>query len=129
MHTLNLTANAATLQDPDLYSEITLDTQKVLQSWALSVMSLEWLDQKGHIKPFDDLKPVKQEKRLAIEEALKNGAEIQKPILGIGLYDNVEIGSGRAEFLTLAVHGFDVIPVHVRTSQLEHFQTFLHDVE
>ena len=92
-------------------------------------MSLEWLDKKGRIKAFKDLKPVKQEKRLLIEEALKNGARIERPILGIGLYDNVEIGSGRAAFVTLAAQGFNRIPVHVRKSQLIHFQGFMRDVD
>lgn len=129
MNTLNLIANTGTLQDPELYTEITVDAERTLESWQLSVMSLEWLDKKGRIKAFKDLKPVKQEKRLAIEETLKNGKRIETPILGIGLYDNVEIGSGRAAFLTLAAQGFDCIPVHVRKSQLAGFQEFVCDVD
>lgn len=128
MNTLNLIANTGTLQDPDLYTEITVDAGKIIESWTLSVMSLEWLDKKGRIKALKNLKPMKQEKRLAIEEALKNGERIEKPILGIGLYDNVEMGSGRAAFVTLAAQGFDCIPVHVRKSQLASFQEFVCDV-
>lgn len=129
MNTLNFTPNIGTLQSPDLYTDIIVDAAKVLKSWSLSVMSIEWLDKRGRIKSFEALKPAKQEKRLAVEHLLKNGDAIEKPILGIGVYDNIEIGSGRAEFLTLAAQGFDAIPIHVRKSQLHHFQAFLHDVE
>ena len=128
MNTLNLIQNTGTIQSPELYAEITVNAAAILKSWRLSVMSLEWLDKTGEIKPLEQLKPVKQDKRLAVEEALKNGSPIQKPILGIGLYDHIEIGSGRAEFLTLAAHGFNGIPIHVRKSQLSHFQAFMHDV-
>jgi len=129
MNRLNLIANTGTLQDPDLYTDITVDAGSIIESWQLSVMSLDWLDKKGRIKALKDLKPVKQQKRMAVEEALKNGARIETPILGIGLYDNVEIGSGRPAFVTLAAQGFDCIPVHVRKSQLSSFQEFMCDVE
>ena len=59
MNSLNLIANTATLQDRDLYADITVDARRIIEDWTLSVMSLEWLDKKGRIKAFKDLKPVK----------------------------------------------------------------------
>jgi hypothetical protein len=48
--------------------------------------------------------------------------------LGIGLQDNVEIGSERAVLLTLAALGYETMPVHIPKSNESDFKHFRADV-
>lgn len=111
------------------YLEITVNVSKVLESWRSSLFSFEWLDQGGKIKPFDDLPEKEQIKRRAVEAALARGEAITKPVLGIGIQDNVEIGSGRAAFLTLAAKGLREMPVDIPQGNEKDFKPFLASVE
>lgn len=111
------------------YLEITVNSSKVLESWRVSLFSFEWLDQGGNIKPLEGLPEKEQVKRRAVETALERGEAIAKPVLGIGIQDNVEIGSGRAEFLTLAARGLREIPVYIRKGSEKDFKPFLASVE
>ena len=108
-------------------AEVRLDA--VVKSWRDSVFSFEWLDADGAIKPASDLSEREQNKRKAVEDALNSEQAITKPVLGIGLEDNVEIGSARAELLTLAAHGLESMPVHIRKSNESDFKSFLSDVD
>ncbi len=112
----------------DKYIEIHVQTNKVLESWKHSLFSFEWLDKKGKIKRLQDLPDGEQSKRRTVEERIERGEPLAKPVLGIGIYDNVEIGVGRAEFLTLITHGVKKIPVHIPKSSESDFHEFLADV-
>ena len=111
--------------NPDKYTEITVSTAKTLKSWRESLYSFEWVLPDGRIKSADELKDSEKEKRLAVESLIADNLSVEKPVLGIGLLENVEIGSGRAVFLTLADYGLQIIPVHVPTSNIEEFEAFL----
>lgn len=111
--------------DTKKFIDITIDTAKALSSWRDSIFSFEWLDAEGNIKSFEDLSADEADKRRRVENDLQKGTPIQKPVLGIGLKDNIEIGSARAEFLTLAAHGIKTIPVHVPKSCESDFKPFL----
>lgn len=123
--TLNLIDNKAALARPDQYICIEINTTAVIKSWQLSVFSFEWLEHDGTIKPQNALKETDQEKRTLVENALQNNAPIEKPLLGIGIQDNVEIGSGKAVLLTLAAKGFKTLPVHIPKSNESDFKPFL----
>ena len=110
------------------YICVIVDVSCVLKSWRDSLFSFEWLSPEGEIKSSEELSEQEQPKRASVEEKLHNGKPIEKPILGIGLQDNIEIGSGRAEFLTLAAHGLKEIPVHIPKSNESDFKDFLADV-
>ena len=125
VETLNLIDNKAARARPHDYICIEINTEAVLKSWQLSVFSFEWLDQDGKIKPITALKDADQIKRQDIEKALKDGADIEKPLLGIGIQDNIEIGSGKAALLTLAAHGIKKLPVHIPKSNERDFKPFL----
>ena len=56
---------------------------------------------------------------------LKNNDPIERPILGLGINDHVEIGSGRAILLTLADHGYDKIEVHIPKSNKDDFKKYM----
>ncbi|MCB9983760.1 MAG: hypothetical protein H6861_08850 [Rhodospirillales bacterium] len=116
--------NKAAQTKPDYYMEITVDLARVLKSWKNSLYSFEWLNSDGKIKPLCDLSPPEQAKRQEVEDALKTARPLERPVLGIGLQDNVEIGSGRAIVLTLAANGWTHIPVHIPKSCESDFKPF-----
>lgn len=109
----------------DRYETVEIAVGPVLESWRLSLFSYEWVLPDGRIKDLAELPAGEQEKRRLAEESLKKGDPFEKPILGIGLLENVEIGSGRAVFLTLAAHGAETLPVHIPKSNRKEFAPFL----
>jgi hypothetical protein len=117
--------NAAAQSTTSSFIEVRVDVARILKSWRESVFSFEWLDEDGGIKKPDELSRREQPKREAVEKKLASGAPIEMPILGIGLQDHVEIGSGRDVFLTLAAHGHKVLPVHIPKSNEKDFQKYL----
>ena len=93
------------------YKTVNVAVRPVLESWKASLFSFEWLTPDGALRDMDDLPIPQREKRLAVEDKMKNGEELPYPVLGIGLMDNVEIGSGKDVFLTLAANGHESISV------------------
>ena len=79
----------------------------------------------GRIKTLEELPEKEHAKRRDAEEKIEKQTDLEKPILGIGLMDNVEIGSGRALFLSLAAHGVKTIPVHIPKSNQDEFKNYL----
>ena len=117
--------NKAIQNTADNYVNVVVNVPEVLESWKLSLFSFEWLSPEGTIKTLEDLPEKERPKRQTVEEKLQDGQPIEKPVLGIGTQDNVEIGIGRAEFLTLAAGGLTQIPVHIPKSHESDFQGFL----
>lgn len=109
---------------PDHYIEITVDTAKIMKSWRESLFSFEWLLPDGRIKSAGELSDTERPRREAVEAALASQTPLDKPVLGIGMLDNVEIGSGRATFLTLVAHGFETLPVHIPRTNEADFKKF-----
>lgn len=109
----------------DRYETVMVSVDGILKSWRLSLFSYEWILPDGRIRSPEELPDAEKPKRQEIESALQQGKPIERPILGIGLMDNVEIGSGRAVFLTLAAHGIRTIPVHIPKSNIREFAPFL----
>ena len=79
---------------------------------------------RGRIKTANELSDSERPRREAVETALAQGQPLDKPSLGIGMMDNVEIGSGRAVFLTLVAHGAKTIPVHIPRGNEADFKKF-----
>lgn len=107
------------------YKGIVVSVPRVLSSWRHSLFAFEWLDPKGALKTKDSLPEAEREKRNSVEKAIEEGAPLECPVLGIGLLDTVEIGAGRAVFLTLAAHGFTEVEVHVPEKSFRFFKDFL----
>ncbi len=106
------------------YVTVTIDVRAVLESWRVSLFSYEWLLPDGRIKDLAELPPGEQAKRRMAEDILEKALPVERPILGIGLLENVEIGSGKALFLTLAAHGCKTLPVHIPKSNTKEFEPF-----
>lgn len=109
----------------DKYTTIQIKVDAVLESWRMSLFSYEWILPDGRIRAEKELSESERPKRHAVEETLKGNQPLETPILGIGLLENVEIGSGRAIFLTLAAHGCKTMPVHIPKSNIKEFTPFL----
>lgn len=107
------------------YVSVTVDAKKILKNWQKSLFSFEWLTPAGAIRAPDDMPLREREKRLAVEQTIKAGQPLERPVLGIGVMDNIEIGAGKAVFLTLAAHGHKSIPVSVPQSVLKDFSPFI----
>ncbi len=100
---------------------VTVALKPVLESWKTSLFAHEWLHHDGSIKPQHELSDRERERREQVELLLKTNAPIEMPVLGIGILDNIEIGSGRATLLTLADRGLRTIPVHIPKSHAKAF--------
>ena len=98
---------------------------KVLESWRLSLFSFEWLTPEGDIRGIGDLPALEQEKYQKIMHNLSQNTPLERPVLGIGIMDNIEIGSRRDVFLTLAKQGFTKISVHIPIVHLKEFTPYL----
>ncbi len=109
----------------DRYKVVRVKTVPILTSWRTSLFSFEWLETDGSIRTLDNLPLHERDKRLKIEQSLKKGEALARPVLGIGIMDNVEIGAARDVFLTLAAQGVDVIEAHIPVSNTADFKKFL----
>ncbi len=122
---LHFTDNPALRSRPDHYVAITVDVAKIMKSWRSSLFAFEWMLPDGRLKSCEELPAGEQARRAAVEASLRQGQPLEKPILGIGMMDNVEIGAGRAVFLTLAAHGLKTMPVHIPKTHQKEFSPFL----
>lgn len=120
--------NTAIKGREDHYMQIEVDITRIIKSWKESLYSFEWLLDDGRIKDLEELPEAEQAKRQKIENALQNNKPIERPVLGIGMLDNVEIGIGKAALLTIAAHGHTTMPVHIPKSNENDFKAFLADI-
>lgn len=121
--------HAVTLNNPDDYVELQVMPNQILQAWRSSMFAHELIAKDGRIKDENDLEGQNLEKYLTAFEALKRGESIEKPLLGIGIYDGVEIGTGR-EIIVAAFHlGIPNVPIHVRKAQSDEVQACLASVK
>ncbi len=123
--TLSFTDSSALKGREGKYRAVQVNASAVIKSWKLSLFSFEWLTPEGAIRPLNELPMREREKRMAVEQMLKSGKTLERPVLGIGLMENVEIGSGKDIFLTLAAAGHDRIPVHIPISCEDEFRKFI----
>lgn len=121
---INLVDNPAIKGQEDKYKTVTIDVTAVIKDWRSSLFAHSWVNPDGRMKTLEELSQVEQERRHEVEERLASGNAIERPILGIGLLDHVEIGSGRSIFVTLAAHEIEQLSVHIRLSNEEELQKF-----
>lgn len=97
----------------------------VLASWRESLFAHEWLHQDGTIRKPSEMNEKMRLRRKTVEDLLGSAVKLERPVLGIGILDNIEIGAGRDLFLALAAKGLDKIPVHIPKSHFEDFRFFV----
>ncbi|MEM6781225.1 MAG: hypothetical protein AAF569_05130 [Pseudomonadota bacterium] len=122
---ISFTDHAVATAKPDHYVTIDVDVSAVLNSWKDSLFAFEWMNKDGSLKTLDDMPLAQRQSRLDIENDLKAGKGMTKPVLGIGMLGGVEIGAGKAVFLTLAALGHNSIPVHVLKADQDELEDIL----
>lgn len=110
----------------DAFILLEVKTAPVIASWQESLFSHEWLSPDGHIKSFKDMSDKVQGRRKQVEALIDQPDQmLERPVLGIGIMDNIEIGSGKDLFLCLAARGMASIPVHIPKSHEADFRIFI----
>lgn len=107
------------------YEIITLDVAKALTSWRQSLMAHEWLTPEGALRDLDHLNMLDRDKVLKAQKSIEMGEPLLRPVCGIGIFDNVEIGSGRDVFFALARAGQTTVSVHIPLSNRAEFNRYL----
>ncbi len=107
------------------YVAVTISVAPVLASWRDSLFAHEWLHPDGSVKKPGEQSELLSIRRAALESRIREGSPLERPVLGIGILDTVEIGSGRDTLLTLAALGMTQIPVHIPRSHLDEFRLFI----
>lgn len=109
----------------DKYDVIEVDLDKIIEGWRISLFSFEWLTAEGHLRPPAQLPDKEREKYEAVLSQYQAGEDLPRPILGIGVMDNIEIGGRRDVLLTLYSQGVKRLPVHVPKSNIKDFKPYL----
>ena len=109
----------------DKFLSLNVAIAPIVASWKESLFSHEWLKPDGSVKSLSELNDANRLRRIEVEAALKEGRALPKPVLGLGIMDTVEIGSGKDVLMTLASMSEMTIPVHVPKSHADDFKLFL----
>jgi hypothetical protein len=99
----------------------------ILASWRNSLFAHEWLKEDGSLRPETELP---DEKLVALQKniaKLKQGEIIPRPVLGLGLTDSVEIGSGKDILMACCYLGLEKIEAHIPASHADEFKIFVRD--
>ena len=123
--TIQLFDNTAIKGRSENYKTVMVNTKKVLKSWRDSLFAYEWMTSDGDLKSKEALPEKERTKRENVEKNIHAQEPLERPVLGIGMMDNIEIGAGKAVFLTLASQGHKQIQVHVPKSQIDEFEKFI----
>lgn len=112
-------------KNPEDYIEVETSPQAIFKVWKLSFFAHELLHNDGQVKTAEELSGDTLEKYIQAAEAFKRGETVVKPILGVGIYDGIEIGVGR-EIIAAAYHaGVKSIPANIRKAQADEILSFL----
>ena len=125
MKTINLIDNSGIKSREYQYKTVKVNLPKIVKSWKASLFSFEWLTPEGAIKTSAQLSDTEAQKYNDTCNALEKGLEIERPVLGIGTLDNIEIGSKRHVLLTLAAQGTQEMEVHIPIANEKDFSDFL----
>lgn len=125
MTTINFCNHTIIDQSPDDYVEIETSPSKIFSVWKLSFFAHELLNQDGGVKAESEITGDTLQKYIDAMESIRRGEDIPKPVLGVGIYDGIEIGIGR-EVIAAAYHsGVETIPTHVRKGQRDEIENLL----
>ena len=115
-----------TLKDrADKFTTLEVNLTKIVQDWKKSIYSFEWLLPDGAVRPPEKLTTEYRHQYNNIEQVYLLKGALERPILGLGMMDNVEIGSRKEVLLTLTHLGVSTLEVHVPKSCLKDFEKFV----
>ena len=114
-----------TLKDrADKFTLMEVDLGKIVKDWKKSLYSFEWLLPDGTVRPPEKLTTDYRHQYNNVEQVFQLNGALERPILGLGMMDNVEIGSRKEVLLTLARLGVETMDVHVPKSCADDFKKF-----
>ena len=102
---------------PSDYCEMTLRPEIILKAWSVSIFAHELLNKDGSIKKDNEMTAPTLEKYIHAVEAFKRNEIVSKPIIGVGIMDNIEIGIGREIIAAAKNLSINAIPINVRKAQ------------
>lgn len=117
--------NRAILGREDKFTTVSVAVMAILASWKDSLFAHEWLTKEGRPKSIDQLSDAARAKRAQTDELLAKGSPLERPVLGLGIMDNLEIGAGKDVLMTLAAHNIDQASVHIPKSHIDDFKIFI----
>ena len=124
-HSFNLKDNTTLKDRADKFTILQVDLSKIVKDWKKSLYSSEWLLPDGAVRPPEKLTTEYRHQYNNVEQVYQLSGTLERPILGLGMMDNVEIGSRKEVLLTLARLGVETMDVHVPKSCLEDFKKFM----
>ncbi len=124
-HSFNLKDNTTLKDRADKFTIIEVDLSKIVKGWKKSLYSFEWLLPDGTVRPPEKLTTQYRHQYNNVEQTYQLNGTLERPVLGLGIMDNVEIGSRKEVLLTLARLGVGTMDVHVPKSCLEDFKKFM----
>lgn len=124
-HTINFIDNPSLKGREDKFIVIQVNLKKIIKSWRKSLLSFEWLDSNGVIHDEEKLPDTMAKQFQHIKQRYENNDNLERPVLGFGIMDNIEIGSRKDVLLTLHKLGVDVLDVHIPKNDKEDFQKFI----
>ncbi len=107
------------------YTTVQLNMDKTIQSWRMSLFSFEWLLPDGKLRCSDEMTSSVYEKYNLALTYYKNDQSLPMPILGIGVMDNIEIGSGKEFVLMLYGQGVKSFQAHITKQDEKEFLPFI----
>ncbi len=120
VQTLKWKLSGTAEQQPEKFVTMDLETDKLLYLWGGSIVSFEWLKE-GRPKSKENLSDGLRERFEECEKALLNNKEIEQPLLGVGIFNGVEIGTGRATLCVFAAHKVPTIKCSIMKSMEKEF--------
>lgn len=123
--TIPFADNPAIESRMDRYMTVRLDTARVLAGWRASLMAHEWLDENGNARGPDTLNMLDRDKMLKAQKIMEGGCALLRPVLGIGIFDNIEIGAGREVFCLLVLKNVRIIEAHIPRGNEKEFKHYL----
>ena len=124
-HSFNLKDNTTLKDRADKFTILQVDLSKIVKDWKKSLYSFEWLLPDGTVRPPEKLTTQYRHQYNNVEQIYQLSGTLERPILGLGMMDNVEIGSRKEVLLTLTRLGVETMDVHVPKSCLEDFKKFM----
>lgn len=110
---------------PNDYIEIALSPVEILDAWTLSMFAHELLNKDGSVKSKKDMNPSTMQKYIDMHSLIKRGEPIPKPVIGIGIMDNLEIGIGREIIAAAMQNNISQIIVNIRKAQVTEIKKLL----
>lgn len=122
---IKLVNNTSLKGREDKFTLMEVNLDKIVSGWKESLFSFEWLTPEGQVKVMKDLSESHAKQYQDIEKQYKQSNPLERPVLGLGMMDNVEIGSRKEVLLTLHTLGVPKLEVHVPNSCIKDFQKFM----